>query len=129
MLTRRNVLKRFASTVAAGGMALLGLRPAKASPAFRPVKSFEWVEGEVFHIGYFFPSGSPVRYFEFGSYKACVHFKYIVVILRDGRRMIRPAKDVQHGDTIFLSKYLTEQWCRRSILKSWNRKRIKEQKC
>ena len=117
MLTRRNVLKKFVS-VAAGGMALLGLKPAKASSTGWRPSGPKRVEGKV---TWALRPISCLRYFKFGSHEACLTDKYIVTIIRDGRRMLRSAKDVKIGDTIYLPKYLTERWVRTSILKSWNR--------
>ena len=108
MLTRRNVLKRFVSTVAAG-MALVGLRPAEASPA--SVKS---VEGVVTSISYH--SYPDLRYFEFGPHKACMTTGHAVTIIRNGHRQILPAEDVSLGDTMCLPKYLAEPWVRKAMM-------------
>ena len=112
MLTRRNVLKRFASTVVAGGIALLGLRPAKASPAFRPVKS---VEGVVTSIR---RSGSSLQHFDFdfGSHKACMTAEHAVTIIRNGRRAILPVRFVWLGDTLCVPKYLIDPWVREAMM-------------
>ena len=140
MLTRRSALKKFVSTVVAGGMALVGLRPAKASPAFRPVKSDKWVvdlaeesvkdaatalsevlihecsgEGVVTSIR---RSGSSLQHFDFdfGSHKACITAEHRVTIIRNGHREIRPVKDVRLGDTMCLPKYLAEPWVRKAMM-------------